>query len=69
MLKSTNLIIKVYVSVDLLKVACFVKKKNNIFNVKTIWSKLVSTRRSTVQSLSLSKTSLIGSFYTGSASA
>jgi hypothetical protein len=32
----------------LLKVACFVKKENNSFNVKMSWFKLVSTRRSTV---------------------
>jgi hypothetical protein len=41
-------------TVDLLiKVACFVKKKNDIFNRKMSLSELVSTRRSTVLSLSL----------------
>jgi len=46
-------------TIDLLiKVACFCKKENNIFNIKMSWSKLVSTRRSTVLSLPLSKTSL-----------
>ena len=41
-------------SVDLLiKVACFVKKENIIFNLKMSRSKLVCTRRSTVLSLSL----------------
>jgi len=40
-------------TVDLLfKVACFVKKANNIFGIKMSCSKLVSTRRSTVLSLS-----------------
>jgi len=39
-------------TVDLLiKVACYVKKKNNIFNIKMSLSKLVTTRRSTVLSL------------------
>jgi hypothetical protein len=38
-------------TVDLLiKVDVFVKKVNNVFNVKMSWSKLVSTRRSTVRS-------------------
>jgi len=41
-------------TVDLLiKVACFVKKANAFFNIKRSWSKRVSTRRSTVLSLSL----------------
>jgi hypothetical protein len=35
-----------------LKVACFVKKEYNIFNIKMSWSKLVSTRRPSVLSLS-----------------
>ncbi len=39
-------------TVDLLiKVACLVKKENNIFNIKISSSKLVITRRSTVLSL------------------
>jgi hypothetical protein len=39
-------------TVDLLiKAACFVEKGNNIFNIKTSQSELVSTRRSTVLSL------------------
>jgi hypothetical protein len=33
--------------------AHFVKKANNIFNIKSDWSKLVSTKRSTVLSLPL----------------
>ncbi len=38
--------------VDLLiRLARFVKKLYNIFNIKKSWSKLVSTRRSTVLSL------------------
>ncbi len=38
--------------VDLLvRLARFVKKLYNIFNIKKCWSKLVSTRRSTVLSL------------------
>jgi hypothetical protein len=38
-------------TVDLfIKVACFVKKADNIFNIKS-WSKPVSTRSSTVLSL------------------
>ncbi len=45
-------------TVDLLiEVACFVKKENNIYNMKKSWYKLVSTRRSTVLSLALRKTS------------
>jgi len=36
----------------LIKVACFVKLVNNIFNIKRSWSKLISTRRSTVLNLS-----------------
>ena len=41
-------------TVDLLsKVACFLEKVNNIFNLKRSWSKLVNKRRSTVLSLSL----------------
>jgi hypothetical protein len=40
-------------TVDLLiMVACFVKKENDIFNLKISWCNLVSTRRSTVLSLS-----------------
>jgi len=35
----------------LIKVARYVKKADKIFNVKSSWSKLVSTRRSTVQNL------------------
>jgi len=37
----------------IIKVACFVKKVNYIFNLKKSWSKLVSTRRLTVLSLPL----------------
>jgi hypothetical protein len=37
----------------LIKVACFVKKVNYIFNIKMNWSQLVSTRRSTVLSCSI----------------
>ncbi len=41
-------------TVDLLiKVACLVKKAKNIFNLQWSWSKLVSTRRSTILSPSL----------------
>jgi len=41
-------------TVDLLiKVACFVKKANNIFSIKISCSKLVRTRKSTVLSLLL----------------
>ncbi len=41
-------------TVDLLiKVACFVQKVKNIFNIKRTRSKIVSTRRSTVLSLPL----------------
>jgi len=41
-------------TVDLtFKVVCFAKNMNNIFNIKRSWSKLVSTRRSTVLSLFL----------------
>ncbi len=44
----------------LIKVSCFVKKVNDIFNIKSSWCKLVSTRRSTVLSLlPFSKTSLV----------
>ncbi len=32
------------------RVACFFKKVNNVFNLKSSWSELVSTRRSTVPS-------------------
>ncbi len=34
----------------LIEVACFVKKLNNMVNIKTSWYKLVSAMRSTVQS-------------------
>ncbi len=37
----------------LVKIACFVKKGKNIYNLKMSLSKLVSTRRAMVQSLSL----------------
>ncbi len=37
----------------LIKVACFVKKENNIFHIKMSWSKLVRTRRFTKLSLPL----------------
>ncbi len=37
----------------LIKVACFVREVNNTFDIKRSWSKLVSTRRSTVLSLPL----------------
>jgi hypothetical protein len=36
-----------------IKVACFVKKVNNIFTIKRTWNKLVGTRRSTVLGLPL----------------
>ncbi len=40
--------------IDLLsKLTCFVKKANNVFKIKSSWSKLVSTRRSTVLGLPL----------------
>jgi hypothetical protein len=39
----------------LIKVTCFVKKVNNIFNIEMSWSRLISTRRSTVQGLPLQK--------------
>jgi hypothetical protein len=43
----------------LFKVACFVRKINNIFNIKSSRSKLVSSRRSTVlAAFPLSKGSL-----------
>ncbi len=46
-------------TVDLLiKVPCLVKREN-IFDIKRNWSKLVSARRSTVLSLPFSKTSLL----------
>ncbi len=39
-------------TVDLIfRVACFVKKENKVFNMKSSKSKLVSTRRSTVLTL------------------
>jgi hypothetical protein len=42
------------VSVDLLiKVACFVKKVNNVYNIKSSSYRLVITTRSTVLSLPL----------------
>jgi hypothetical protein len=51
-------------TVDLLiKVGCFVKKVNNIFNIKRNWSKLVTTRRSIEMSLSRSIKDFPGSFY------
>ncbi len=37
----------------LIKEACFVKKVNNMHNLKRSWSKIVSTRRSTVLSIPL----------------
>ncbi len=40
--------------------ACFVKKVNNIFNIKRIWFKLVSKRRSTEPSFPFSQASLDG---------
>ncbi len=47
-------------TVDLLiKVACFVKKVNNIIYTWMSWAKLVSTRRSTVLILLFSKNSLV----------
>ncbi len=47
-------------TIDLLiKVSCFVKKVNNIFNTKRCLSKLVSTRRSTVLNLPFNKTSVV----------
>ncbi len=42
----------------LIEVAYFVRNVNNIFNITRSLSKLVSTRRSTVLSLPLGKTSL-----------
>jgi len=39
----------------LIKEACFCKKVYNIFNMKRSWSKLVSTRRSTVLNLLLKR--------------
>ena len=47
-------------TVDLLiKVGCFAKKVNNIFIINRSWSKLVSTRWSTVLILPFSKDSLL----------
>jgi hypothetical protein len=47
-------------TVDLLlvKIACFIKRKDIFFRIKNSWSELVSTRRSTVLRLPLQKDSL-----------
>jgi len=47
-------------TIDLLiKLACFVKRINKIFNRKNSWSKLVIRRRSMVQTFPVSKDSLL----------
>ncbi len=47
-------------TVDLLvKIACFIKRKNIFFRIKNSWSELVSTRRSTVLRLPLQKGFLV----------
>jgi hypothetical protein len=45
-------------NVLLVKVACFLKEVSHIFNIKSSWFKLVSSRRSTVLSLPFIKGSL-----------
>ncbi len=48
---NTNRVEKLSTVDPVIRVACFVKKENNIFNIKMSRSELVSTRRSTVLSL------------------
>jgi hypothetical protein len=49
--------------VDLfVKLACFVKRRNNIFNIKNRSSELVNTRRSNVHSLPLQKGSFVWAY-------